>query len=89
MKKLIRALLPILDLIIAPFVIPSAIVMKIIRRLGIKFLPITKKILLSIGVFPIRDHYYEPLFNPKHLRYSLKKEIFLVLTLTVLNKWRY
>lgn len=77
MKKLIRALLPILDLIIAPFVIPSAIVMKLIRRLGIKFLPITKKILLSIGVFPIRDHYYEPLFNPKHLRYSLMKERYL------------
>lgn len=23
------------------------------------------------------DHYYEPLFNPKHLRYSLRKERFL------------
>jgi hypothetical protein len=32
---------------------------------------------MCIGVWPIIDHYYEPLFNPKHLRYSLRKERFL------------
>lgn len=39
--------------------------------------PFSKKIFLSIGIIPIIDHYYEPLFNPKHLRYSLRKERFL------------
>ncbi|MBU4289013.1 MAG: class I SAM-dependent methyltransferase [Proteobacteria bacterium] len=34
----------------------------------------SKKIFMKIGIFPIRDHYYEPLFNPSHLRMSLRKD---------------
>lgn len=34
----------------------------------------SKKIFMKVGVFPIRDHYYEPLFNPKHLKKSLRKD---------------
>ncbi len=39
-----------------------------------KNFPLSKRIFLKIGVLPIIDHYYEPLFNPKHLRYSLRNE---------------
>ena len=57
-----------IDIIIAPFAAVSAIVLKFLRRGGINRFPISKKVLLKIGVFPVRDHYYEPLFNPKHLK---------------------
>jgi predicted O-methyltransferase YrrM len=29
---------------------------------------------MKVGVFPVIDHYYEPMFNPKYLRYSLKED---------------
>ncbi|MDR0565643.1 MAG: hypothetical protein LBG47_01175 [Prevotellaceae bacterium] len=48
--------------------------MRIVRRLGVGRLPLSKKALLSVGVFPVRDHYYEPLFNPRHLRKPLSDE---------------
>jgi hypothetical protein len=43
----------------------------------LKNFPLSKKVFLRIGILPVLDHYYEPLFNPKHLRYSLRKERFL------------
>ncbi len=36
--------------------------------------PATKKIFLKTGVYPILDHYYEPLFNTKHLKKALNQE---------------
>ena len=30
-------------------------------------MPVSLAVFRRIGVFPIRDHYYEPLFNPKHM----------------------
>ena len=33
--------------------------------------PLTRDALIRRGVFPIIDHYYEPLFNPRHLRTPL------------------
>jgi len=41
------------------------------RKIGSSKLPICTKFLKKIGVFPIRDHYYEPLFNDIRLKYSL------------------
>jgi len=37
-------------------------------------MPLSKNTLCRIGVFPIRDHYYEPLFNPASLRRSLRED---------------
>ncbi|MEJ2182597.1 MAG: class I SAM-dependent methyltransferase [Nitrospirota bacterium] len=34
----------------------------------------TKNIFCSVGIFPISDHFYEPLFNPAHLRKSLRED---------------
>ena len=63
MKKLIKAALPCVDLCLAPFVFPAAVVMKLLRRAGVERFPICRKILSSVGVFPIVDHYYEPLID--------------------------
>lgn len=67
----------ITDLIIIPFTLLSSFWLRFCRKTSFSFSPVTKKILYSIGIFPIRDHYYEPLFNPIHLRKSLREDRFL------------
>ncbi len=67
----------LLDLILAPFTLIFSVIFRYFRKKSVNSFPITKKIFLSVGVYPIYDHYYEPLFNPKHLRYPLNKERFL------------
>lgn len=37
-------------------------------------MPISKAIFNRVGVFPLRDHYYEPLFNPHYLNHSLRED---------------
>jgi hypothetical protein len=68
MKKLIKQLLPMADIILMPIVYPAAWLLKNIRRAGVHRLPHCKNALMNVGVFPIRNHYYEPQFdnrNPK------------------------
>jgi hypothetical protein len=61
----------IIDVVAAPLTAAAGVWLKTLRKLGLQFMPISKRVLLAIGVFPIRDHYYEPMINPKHLRRSL------------------
>ena len=73
MKKIILGILPIVDVFLVGFVYMAAFLLKNIRALGIKQLPFCRNALFQIGVFPIRDHYYEPLFHPRHIKYPLSK----------------
>jgi uncharacterized UPF0146 family protein len=41
--------------------------MNAVRRFGIERLPLTRRALRAARVLPIRDHYYEPLIDPRHL----------------------
>lgn len=52
----------------------SSLLLSGIRRWGVGRLPISRAIFNAIGVFPIVDHYYEPLFIPKLLSRSLDEE---------------
>ena len=61
-----RLVLGLLDAVLAVFVVPAALYLKVIRRVGVFRLPLSKKVLFAIGVFPIRDHYYEPQFDNRH-----------------------
>lgn len=66
---------PIIDIVLAPFTLLAVLLMKIIRRLGVWRMPISKFIFTHVGIYPIRDHYYEPMFNyKKHLWHSLRNE---------------
>ena len=56
-----------IDVSLSLLSIPSGAVMWLYRRIGSRRLPLTTRVLRRMGVFPIRDHYYEPLFNDKHL----------------------
>lgn len=75
-KRFVKKLLQtgIVDLLLLPFVSVSAICFLIVKKLGLYQFPYCRKMLLKIGILPIRDHYYEPLFHPRHLRYPLSQK---------------
>lgn len=52
----------------------AAPLMKFIRAYGVHRLPVCKSLLLRVGVFPIRDHYYEPRFTPSQEDDSSQQE---------------
>ncbi|MEW5789828.1 MAG: class I SAM-dependent methyltransferase [Pseudomonadota bacterium] len=45
----------------------AALVMKKVRGSGLYRQPVTRSILRTVGVFPLRNHYYDPLFLTGHL----------------------
>jgi hypothetical protein len=53
---------------LAPIAALAAIPMRLVRRAPMSQLPMTMKMLNRVGVFPIRRHYYEPLFDTSDLR---------------------
>lgn len=74
MKKFIKQVIPFTDIFLVPIVFLSAWLLKNIRKAGIQRLPLCKKTLLSVGVFPIRNHYYEPQFDFREVNHSFSKE---------------
>jgi hypothetical protein len=55
------------DVALSLAVVPAAYLLLAYRRLGARRLPRTTARLKRIGVYPIRDHYYEPLFDDRRL----------------------
>jgi predicted O-methyltransferase YrrM len=78
MKKILKIVFPVIDLCSSPITLLSAIWLKLIRKYNLGFWAtkskISRRIFEHVGVFPIVDHYYEPLFNQKHLKISLRDE---------------
>jgi hypothetical protein len=63
-----------IDLLILVFAVPSAYVLLAYRSAGSGRLPLTTRILKKIGLFPIRRHYYEPLFDDSCLSRPLSED---------------
>lgn len=74
MKKFIKHNLPLIDIVLTPFVYFAAYLLKAIRKVGVRRMPFCKGILMRVGVFPIRNHYYEPLFDSRLLRHPLDQK---------------
>ena len=51
----------------------SAFFLKIYKLMGVKNLKYSTKLIKFIGIFSIRDHYYEPQFKNEYLRHKIKK----------------
>lgn len=66
--------MPAVDLILSPIVYCCALVLKLVRRAGVKRLPQSKAMLLRAGCFPVQDHYYEPSFRNEPIRELLSTE---------------
>lgn len=73
LKIFLKLRFPI-DVVFSYIIILPAYLMMVFRRIGGVRLPRTSRRLKQIGVYPIRDHYYEPLFNEARLRNPLDKE---------------
>ncbi len=69
MVKLYKIIISVIDLLISPFLLLSALTVKFVRKYIIVFwedysyLKVSRRILNAIGVFPIIDHYYDPQFR--------------------------
>jgi predicted O-methyltransferase YrrM len=94
--KSILVLARVADVLAAPLTYVSGYWMKVLRTLGLEHMPVSRRVLIAIGVMPLRDHYNEPMINPGHLRYPLSDErklpgINLNVTeqLSVLSKFAY
>ena len=66
-------MLMVLDFLLALLALPASAILKIIRRLGVQHLSLSKKVLCWVGVFPVRRHYYEPLFDCSVLKHPLSE----------------
>lgn len=62
-----RFVVPIADVGLAPFLVLASIPMRIFRKIGPQFAPISRGALRCCGVWPLRRHYYDPLFHPADL----------------------
>jgi predicted O-methyltransferase YrrM len=74
---LLAPLLFLLDIVLIPLVVIGALVFYLIRYIDINHLekmPVTKRILRFIGVYPVMHHFYDPLVHPGDLRLSLDEE---------------
>ena len=69
-----QALFALTDLVLAPLCYLCGWPMKGVRRLGMHRFPVTRKALEAAGVFPVRDHYYEPLFRKQALADACRAE---------------
>lgn len=74
MKNFILRILPVADILLAPFVYPSAWLLKSVRLAGVQRLPNCKNALMKIGVFPISNHYHEPQFDNRNNKKPLSQD---------------
>ena len=86
----------IIDLVFLPTTILFAFYFRLMWKRKFHSLPFSKSVLFKIGVYPIIDHYYEPMFNPKYLRKSLREnrilpgiDLNIQEQLKTLNKFNY
>ena len=63
------------DILIFPLCVFSGVIFKIYKKLGVANLSLTTKALKLIGIFPIRNHYYEPQFIHNNIKFKNQKYI--------------
>lgn len=73
-RMLLRRLLPLADVLLVPPVALAAWLLRGVRRIGIRRLPATRRTLLCMGVFPLRNHYYDPQFDHRTPRRQFAAE---------------
>jgi hypothetical protein len=56
-----------LDVLLVPLLVLAAAPMSMFRAIGPQFAPASRAVLRRVGVWPLRRHYYDPLFHPDDL----------------------
>ncbi|MBQ4062370.1 MAG: hypothetical protein IJD14_05930, partial [Christensenellaceae bacterium] len=70
MKRIINTVVMVIEILLSPFTVFSAICLRTIRK-HYGGLTVSRKILQKLKVIPVIDHYYEPLFSKSQLLYPL------------------
>src|SRR5207342_287411 len=76
-RKISAPLFPILDLLLSHFTLLASFLLYAIRKMRVSNMPVSKKIFKTVGVFPITNHYYEPLFDDRLLKLPLDRDRYL------------
>lgn len=87
MKQTLKKILfGIMDVILIPVNLIFLPLLGFIRKYGVQYFPFSRKLFLKMGVFPIRDHYYEPQLTysanfdasrerPLHLNFNIPEQL--------------
>jgi len=73
MRGVLEALAAIVDVVLSPLTLVAALWLKTVRGVGVHRMKVARAVMRAVGVFPVRDHYYEPLFQPGQLTRSLRE----------------
>jgi predicted O-methyltransferase YrrM len=76
-RKITGPLYPVLDILLSPFTLLASVLLFAIRKMKVSNMPLSKSIFKMVGVFPITNHYYEPLFDDRLLKQPLDRDRFL------------
>jgi len=63
-----------IDIILFIFIYPIGLVLRFLREQGISKFPHCRRVFMQVGVFPIMDHYYEPLIDSQKLLDPLDRD---------------
>lgn len=74
MHKFLKFCFALIDFALIPSAATAALVLRLIRQTGFGRMPLTLQVFRKVGIYPVLDHYYEPLFNPAHLRKPLSDD---------------
>lgn len=74
LRRIATPLFPVLDILLSPLTVLASLLLFSIRKMRMYNMPVSKKIFKKIGVFPITNHYYEPLFDDSKLKLPLNRD---------------
>ena len=70
-RRVVSLVLPVVDLLAAPFVYLAARLLRLVRRMSYARMPLSGRAIDRANIYPLIDHYYEPLFNLARLKRPL------------------
>jgi predicted O-methyltransferase YrrM len=74
MQKFQKFCFSLIDFALVPIAATASLALRAIRQAGFGRMPLTLRVFRKVGIYPLLDHYYEPLFNPAHLRKPLSED---------------
>lgn len=74
MKNLYLFAFKFTEVLMVPFTLLSIYWFRVIRRVGILRAVVSEKMFMMGGMYPLVDHYYDPLFNPEKYLDKAKRE---------------
>jgi hypothetical protein len=70
-RALVAVAAKVIDVLLLPLVLLQAPFARLFRYVGPQRLPATRWLYRQLGIWPLRRHYYDPLFDPRDLSGSL------------------